>query len=163
MRKYNPFRGCITPGVIIGTIIFGSVMFLGVLLLLNWSRPPRTPTGVVTAALTVIPIPTETPTMTPTPVENLPNPDEPPAPPTGELVIGAYVKVTGTEGAGLRLRASPGLDYESLFLGVEDEIFEIKDGPQEADGYVWWYLIAPFETSRNGWAVSNFLEPIQEP
>jgi hypothetical protein len=74
-----------------------------------------------------------------------------------------FVKISGTEGAGLRLRSQPGLDYQPRFLGIEDEIFQIEDGPESADGYVWWYLVAPFEANRNGWAVSNYLEVIQEP
>lgn len=130
---------------------------------LNWARPERTPVGVVTAALTVIPAPTATQTPSPTPVPPTPNPEAPPAPPEGTLKIGAMVKISGTEGAGLRLRSQPGLDYQPLFLGMEDEVFEIQDGPQETDDYVWWYLVAPFEPNRKGWAVSNYLQIIQEP
>ena len=73
------------------------------------------------------------------------------------------MKINGTEGAGLRLRSLPGLEYEPRFLGVEDEIYQIEDGPKESDDYVWWYLVAPFEPNRNGWAVSNYLQVVQEP
>jgi hypothetical protein len=42
-------------------------------------------------------------------------------------------------------------------------VFRLEDGPVDKDGYSWWYLIAPFDESRNGWAVSNFLVVIQNP
>lgn len=164
MRGRKIMRRFITPGVVIGALVLGGGLFIVSYYLINWSRPPRTPAGVVTAALTVIPAPTSTQqSFTPTPEEPTPNPEEPPPPPAGELTIGAFVKISGTEGAGLRLRINPGLDHEPLYLGLESEVFEIEDGPQEADGYVWWYLVAPFDPSRSGWAVSNYLEVIQEP
>lgn len=149
--------------VVIGALILAAGGFLLLLLILNWDRPPRSPVGVVTAALTVIPIPTATLTPSSTPDEPVPNPDEPPAPPEGEIGKGAFVKINGTEGAGLRLRSQPGLEFDPRFLGVEDEIFQIEDGPEKSDGYVWWYLVAPFEPNRNGWAVSNYLQAVQEP
>jgi hypothetical protein len=149
--------------VVIGALILAAGGFLLLLLTLNWNRPPRSPVGVVTAALTIIPAPTTTLTPSSTPDELVPNPDEPPAPPEGEIGKGVFVKINGTEGAGLRLRSQPGLEFDPLFLGVEDEIFQIEDGPEESDGYVWWYLVAPFEPNRNGWAVSNYLQAVQEP
>jgi hypothetical protein len=155
------FRGLFNPGILIGALVVGGGLALTTILIINWDRPPRAPVGVVTAALTVVPVPTVTPTSIFT--EPTENPNEPQAPPAGELAIGAFVKITGTEGSGLRLRSNPGLGFEPLFLGMEDEIFKIEAGPQEADGYEWWYLVAPFESERNGWAVSNYLEPDQEP
>jgi len=146
-----------------GAIVFGVGLFLFLILVLNWSRPPKTPVGVVTAALTVIPVPTitNTPMINPeTPESDL---DYPEAPPIGDIRVGAFVKISGTGGAGLRLRFNPGLDAEPQFLGIDDEIFKIDSGPEESDGYTWWYLIAPFDPSRNGWAVSNYLEVVQEP
>ncbi|HZD55175.1 MAG TPA: hypothetical protein VE136_00510, partial [Anaerolineales bacterium] len=83
--------------------------------------------------------------------------------PSGEVAIGAYVQITGTGGDGLRLRTGPGLSNEVRFLGLESEVFEVRDGPQEADGYTWWYLVAPFDETRNGWAVSGFLSVVQNP
>jgi hypothetical protein len=79
------------------------------------------------------------------------------------LGIGVYVEISGTQGDGLRLREGPGLDNQMIFLGIEAEIFRIEDGPQVSDGYTWWYLVAPFDSSRNGWAVSNYLTIIQNP
>lgn len=160
MRRYQDL---FSPWIIVSALILAVGGLLLLLLILNWIRPPRSPVGVVTAALTVIAAPTKTLTPSATPDEPSINPNEPPPPPTGELGIGAYVKINGTEGAGLRLRSLPGLEYEPRFLGVEDEIYQIEDGPKESDDYVWWYLVAPFEPNRNGWAVSNYLQVVQEP
>jgi hypothetical protein len=77
--------------------------------------------------------------------------------------VDGYVQITGTGGDGLRLRTEAGLGSEVRFLGLEDEVFLIQDGPQNADGYVWWYLVAPFDETRRGWAVSNFLQVVQNP
>jgi hypothetical protein len=164
VRTSNPIRGILTPGVIFGALIFGAGLFLVTFLSLKWTRPTKTPAGVVTAALTIISAPTETfipPTLVA--AKATPNPNVPPAPPSGEIIIGGFVQISGTEGAGLRLRLGPGLDHNPEFLGLESEVFKIEAGPQEADGFVWWYLTAPFEVDRKGWAVSNYLEVVQNP
>jgi hypothetical protein len=163
MKKKEGLPRLISPGVIITAIVLGIGGIISLVLILNWNRPPRVPVGVVTAALTIIPAPTVTNTPYPTQTEPTRNPDEPPAPPEGELGVGDFVKISGTGGAGLRLRSQPGLDYQPRFLGVEDEVFQIENGPQDSDGYTWWYLVAPFDTERNGWAVSNYLQVLQEP
>jgi hypothetical protein len=75
----------------------------------------------------------------------------------------AYVQISGTGGDGLRLRVEPGLKSEVRILGAEDEVFEVKDGPREADGFTWWYLVGPYDQTRRGWAVSNYLQVVQNP
>ena len=127
------------------------------------SRPQRKPIGDVTVALTVIPALTRTPTQVPTDEDISPESTFPVGNPDSDLSIGAFVKVSGTGGAGLRLRLNPGLEAEPQFLGFEDEIFKIEEGPEEVDGYTWWYLVAPFESERIGWAAANYLEIVQEP
>jgi len=87
----------------------------------------------------------------------------PPSPPSDNFTLGAYVQVTGTSGEGLRLRDQPGLGSKILLLSSEAEVFRIDDGPQEIDGYTWWYLVGPFDENRKGWAVSNYLTVIQNP
>ena len=74
-----------------------------------------------------------------------------------------YVQILGTDGEGLRLRSDPGLSGTPVFLGFDEEVFEVRDGPQESDGYVWWYLVAPYDESRNGWAAADFLGAIPSP
>jgi hypothetical protein len=150
-------------GVIIAALVVGSGLFLSLALIFYNSRPARTPVGVVTAALTIVPVSSATPTQTPQPEEIPSDTSLPPEPPSGEFTVGSFVKVNGTEGAGLRLRIEPGLGFQPVYLGMEDEIFKIEAGPQQADDYTWWYLVAPFDPDRKGWAVSNYLEPVQNP
>ena len=147
---------------IFGSLLAGGGLLCFVLVLLNLTRPPRTPVGVVTAMVSVILAPTETP-VPPTPVPVTPGaiPDVPP--PQGGIAIGAYVQVSGTGGAGLRMRAGPGLDYEPQFAGLESEVFHIVEGPRDADGYIWWRLAAPYDETITGWAVSNYLEVVEAP
>jgi hypothetical protein len=78
----------------------------------------------------------------------------------GQIAPGRYVQIGGTEGAGLRLRAAPGLDGTPLFLGFDTEVFEVRDGPQVADGYTWWFVVSPYDENRSGWAAADYLEVI---
>ena len=67
------------------------------------------------------------------------------------------MQITGTEGAGLRIRSEPGQNSETVFLGEEEETFKVKDGPKQADGHTWWYVVAPYDETRAGWAAADFL------
>lgn len=126
---------------------------------------PQSETEEKTVALvTIIPAPTSTPviglTIVPTPTIE----------PTSELVqnqykfeIGDFVQITGTSGDGLRLRSEPGRSFSVNFIGLDAEVFEVVDGPIEADGYIWWYLQAPYDKTRNGWSVDEFLQTVTVP
>jgi hypothetical protein len=113
------------------------------------------------AEILVIPVPTatRTPRPTQTPVI-LPSPTQ--ATDLG-IQTGGYVQISGTEGEGLRLRIEPSLTGKIAYLGLEGEIFLVKGGPVEGDGYVWWEIEAPLNTSRQGWVVSDYLQPAQNP
>jgi hypothetical protein len=86
-----------------------------------------------------------------------------PTAPSGVLFVGANVQIAGTGGDGLRLREGPSLNGQILFLAYEGEIYQVMDGPQDVDGYTWWYLIAPYDEKVQGWAVANFLAIVQNP
>ena len=73
------------------------------------------------------------------------------------ISVGTVVQIGGTEGAGLRLRSDPGIASEVRFIGMDAEVFEVQDGPQDQDDIVWWYLISPYDEARSGWAASNYL------
>ena len=165
MEVKNWLREIITPWVVLGAILFGTALLLiSGWLLLRQKGEVEVP-GQVTAALTVIPvIPTNTPfpTRTPSPTETVPS-DIPPSPDPGGFTLDSYVQITGTGGDGLRLRETPGLAGKVLFLGLESEVFIVKDGPREEDGYIWIFIVAPYDTNVSGWAVSNYLEIIQNP
>jgi hypothetical protein len=80
----------------------------------------------------------------------------------GGIGVGMYVQITGTDGQGLRLRAGPGVGEAALFLGMDAEVFEVRDGPRNVDGYTWWYLTAPYDEKRSGWAAANYLTVVSE-
>lgn len=110
------------------------------------------------AILTVIPAPTVTPSPpvveeTPTPVTSSP----------GESIhAGAHIQISGTGGDGLRLRVEPSLGAEINYLGLEGEAFIVIEGPSLSDGFTWWRLESPTDQTRNGWAVSDYLQIIAE-
>ncbi|OGO65710.1 MAG: hypothetical protein A2Z45_06465 [Chloroflexi bacterium RBG_19FT_COMBO_55_16] len=165
MDLRNLARWLFDPWLVLGAIGFGVVLSAATLLLLWVTRSPQAADGLPTAAVTVVSLPTATQTapsptpttpVTPTPVQLLP-----PAP--GNISLDAYVQISGTGGDGLRLRTEPGLGSEVRMLGLEAEVFQVKDGPHEADGYNWWYLVAPVDETRRGWAVANYLAVVQNP
>lgn len=126
------------------------------------AAPPQADPGFAPAHLTMIPAPTSTPFVTPTPTPD-PLLFGTPTLPADAIVVGGYVQITGTDGDGLRLRSAPGLTSEQLFLGEEAEVFQVRDGPQEANGYMWWYLVAPYDEARAGWAAADFLAVVPPP
>ena len=146
-------------------VILGALGLAGLLLLitaiaigLTSARQPSD-VGFAPADVTVIPAPTGTSGAPPTPTID---PFATSTSPAG-IAIGNYVQITGTEGQGLRIRAQPGLGGEFQFLAYDSEVFVIQDGPREVDGYVWWYLVAPYDETRVGWAAADFLSYVPEP
>ena len=148
-----------------GWVILGAVLIAGLLILITaisigWTKPPQaSDVGFVPADLTMIPAPTLTSGAPPTPTID---PFAPSPVPTG-IAIGNYVQISGTEGQGLRIRSTPGLAGEFVFLGYDSEVFVVQDGPKTVDGYTWWYLVAPYDETRVGWAASDFLTYIPSP
>lgn len=146
-------------------VVLGALGLAGFLLLitaigigLTSARRPSD-VGFAPADVTVIPAPTGTSGAPPTPTID---PFAAPTSPVG-VAIGNYVQITGTEGQGLRIRAQPGLAGEFQFLAYDAEVFVVQDGPREVDGYVWWYLVAPYDETRVGWAAADFLSYIPAP
>ncbi|MEP0804558.1 MAG: hypothetical protein HRF47_03670 [Chloroflexota bacterium] len=146
--------------VILGAFSLAGLLLLITVLSIGWTNPPQSPdVGFAPAHLTIIAAPTATPNVTPTATLD---PFAPSSTPTG-LAVGGYAQITGTGGDGLRIRAAPGLTGEPVFLGLDSEVFLVKDGPREADGYVWWYIVAPYDENRAGWAAADFLTFIPAP
>jgi hypothetical protein len=148
-----------------GWVVLGAILLAGLLTLITaisigWTTPTQSSTiGFAPADLTVIPAPTLTSSAPPTATID---PFRPTPVPTG-IAIGNYVQISGTDGQGLRIRSTPGLDGEFVFLGYDSEVFVVQDGPQTVDGYIWWYLVAPYDDTRVGWAASDFLTYIPSP
>lgn len=152
-------KNFLNPWVIAGTILVASLLIVLSFLAAGWltSTPQTAYQGG--GVITVIPVPTATQTPVPPPTET---PSASPFPEDGSGIrVGASVQISGTGGDGLRLRQEPSLNGEIVSLGLEGEIFTVKGGPEQRDGYVWWQLEAPLNPTRQGWAVSTYLELAQ--
>jgi hypothetical protein len=130
------------------------LLLIAVVFITLWNpfTPPTQPTVEIiptfTPALpTVAPFPTATPTPRPTPTPSLPT----------EITVGGYVKVIGAEADALSYRSGPGLNYARLSFVKDGTILKVLDGPEEADGYVWWRL--EDEDGFIGWAAEDWLKP----
>ncbi len=147
--------------VMIGTLSFAGILLLITLIVIGWTSPRFSPdVGFAPADLTMIPAPTHTPNVTVVPT------NDPLVTPTLDptsINVNGYVQITGTEGEGLRIRSAPGLNTETVFRGEEAEVFVVRDGPQSTDGYTWWYLVAPYDETRAGWAAADFLAVVPSP
>jgi len=147
--------------VILGTLAFAGILLITTLIIIGWTSPRFSPdVGFAPADLTMIPAPTHTPNVTAAPTND---PLITPTLTADTIGIGVYVQINGTEGEGLRIRVTPGLNSETVFRGEEAEVFLVKDGPQTADGYTWWYLVAPYDETRAGWSAADFLAVVSSP
>jgi hypothetical protein len=151
----------LTPWTAAGALGVAGCLSLSTLIAIGWTSPRLSPdVGFVPADLTMIPAPTHTSDAPPTPTFD---PNVTPTLDPTRISAGGYVQITGTDGEGLRLRAAPGLAGEDLFLGFDEEVFQVRDGPQQVDGYTWWYLVAPYDENRAGWAAADFLAVVPSP
>lgn len=163
--NWENLRRFATPGVVISALILGVVLLaLAAAAFIFWLPPLAAANEPPQAALTLIPGPTSTP-----------QPPSPTPPPTStttptlspllpdEMGIGSYVQIVGTEGTGLNVRDNPGLDTNIEFLGYDSEVFIVRDGPVEANGFTWWYLVTPVDESRAGWAAADYLSIVANP
>jgi hypothetical protein len=146
--------------VILGAIVLACALMLFTAISIGLTSARQSDqVGFAPADLTVIAAPTSTSSAPPTATID---PFAPTPAPTG-IALGNYVQISGTEGEGLRIRSEPGLNGEPQFLGYDSEVFLIKDGPREVDGFVWWYLVAPYDETRVGWAAADFLSYVPAP
>lgn len=153
--------------VLIAALVIASVLLCTSLVYILVRRPaaPAPDLTPASAALTVIPAPTSTPrTLPPTLTPIPPSPAPSPTPAPGEIAVGVYVQPT-TGGEGLRVHTEPSLSADLAFpdAAFDSEVFLVTNGPQQADGYTWWYLTASYDASRAGWAAQDFLTVIPSP
>jgi hypothetical protein len=159
--KRLPLSAYLNIWVVLGALAFAGFLTVLTLVLIGWTRPRvAQEVGFAPADLTMIPAPTHTPGVPPTPTID---PLATPSLAAGTIGVGGYVQISGTEGEGLRLRASPGLNGAQLFLGFDEEVYQVREGPQELDGHTWWYLVAPYDETRAGWAAADFLAVVPSP
>lgn len=137
-----------------------SIMLVMVWMLFSWLGTVKE-NGKVnpTAVFLIIQAPTITPTPLPSPTPDV-DATRQALEEAGKIHVGGYVQITGTGGDGLRLRSGPGLSQPLLFLGYDSEVFEVRDGPEDTDGRVWWYLVAPYDDARSGWAAADYLSAV---
>jgi hypothetical protein len=158
----SSLRAYFTPWVLVGAVLVACLAVSVVFLIFSAGLSAQAPPVVNTAIVNLIPAPTLTlpvPTPQPTPTTA----PMPTVPSIGPLTLGALVQITGTGVDGLRLRQSPGLDGQILFVALEAEVYRVSEGPKDADGYTWWYLVNPYQESVQGWGVGNYLAVIQNP
>lgn len=147
--------------IIIAAVLAGILGLYGFLTLSGLSYQ-NSISGRATAFITVV-APENIPTqdfsflyITPTPTID---------PALGDLkgiAVGKYVQITGTEGAGLKIRASAGTNSAVNFIAADSEAFQVVDGPILQDDLVWWSLVTPYDQTRVGWAAANYLTLIDE-
>lgn len=126
----------IPPGWVAGGLLILAAVVLAVWILTmpSGEQPPATPTAAP-------PSPTAAGSAAPAP----------------QVQVGVIVKVAGTEGEDLRLRAEPSLNAATLRLVEEGAVLQVVEGPVRADGYVWWKVRD--QQGRTGWAAGDWLAP----
>ncbi len=156
----NQRKRLFSPTVIISAIIIAVLLFvfLGSTVWLVLPAPGTLPTSTI--EMGIIPAPSATATISL--LEPTPTPEVILSVING-VSVGAYVQITGTEGHGLNLHQSPGVDSSIVTVAMDDEVFEVVEGPQTIDNYVWWYLRSSYDSNRAGWAASNYLTIMATP
>ena len=138
-------------GIAIFLCVFWGIVF-------NLLKPEAAGGVLQPAEIVLIPAPTITPSLafvlSETPAPGLVTRDG--------IFVGAVVQISGTDGAGLRLRSEPGTASEVRFIGMDAEAFEVREGPQDQDDIVWWYLVSPYDEARSGWAASGYLTVVEK-
>lgn len=78
------------------------------------------------------------------------------------LTVGVQAVVVNVGNDELNVRNIPSINNsEILFRAAAGTVFNVIDGPREADGFTWWQLHDPqFEVI--GWAVANYLQTVSE-
>jgi hypothetical protein len=162
---FKILRNLLNIKVVLGAIVFAIGVF-AVLVAFLWSAKADSITQVpATAIFHIIEAPTKTPlapNATPTAVTTPISSHQVP-PPSSDIAIGDYVQVSGTGGDGLRLHKEAGVSSEVGWFAVEAEVFLVKDGPIDTDGYIWWLLQDPYTENAVGWGVGNYLVIVQNP
>jgi hypothetical protein len=148
--------------VVVGAVVVAAGMFV-LLIVAVWLFLPQHPTIVEpTPIMAIIPAPTQTPTLSLTEIANLTVTAQT-STTVGGITVGDFVQVFNTGGGGLNFHSTPSLEGKILFLAKEAEVFEVKDGPKQADDHTWWFLVSSIDHSRGGWAVTDFLTVVATP
>lgn len=97
------------------------------------------------------------PTFTPTPLSMVTPTGQPTvAGGVSSMSIGSKVKVVGTGGSGLNMRAGAGTAQPRVKTLHDGATVEIIGGPKEANGFTWYQI--KDEAGASGWVVSRYLQ-----
>lgn len=155
----NQNRVKIHPLSILGAFLFAGALLGLVFLVFRFQAAAQKALDATPQfQITLLPAPTETPTLPPTAILPQSTSSDVSILPPDMVAVGRYVKVTGTQGLGLRMRSEAGTSGEVNFLAMDDEAFKIIEGPIAKDSYTWWHCEALLDKSRSGWAAEDFLQ-----
>ena len=148
--------------ILVLSLVIAVVMLIASVILVQLFLPPSNSVFQPTPVIVVIPAPTATPTVNPLLLPTSTSQGIG-AQSVGGLFIGMYVQISGTGVEGLRFHSSPSVNSATLFYGAESEVFLITKGPEIDGQYTLWYLTAPYDQNRSGWAVMDYLSPVPTP
>ena len=143
-------------------VFLGFLCLVGTGLAVYIFAPERSGPSVVSPQVTVLSAPSLAPTAIPTatiPPEMLATIANLPPDPGTAIQVGMSIHISGTGGDGLRVREAPGVNSAPLFLAAENEEFLVVSGPETSDNLNWWFIKAPYDEKRQGWAAANYLAP----
>jgi hypothetical protein len=162
---FRSLRDILNFKVLLAGVLFGLGMLILLVVVLYSAKSNHITAAPATAVLKIIPAPTQTlpgmvvtstPTLSPIAVQPTPTP-------SGDILLGSYVQVSGTGGDGLRLHAEASVTSKVNYIAIDSEVFLVQDGPTNADGYIWWKLEDPFNNKTIGWGVANYLSVVPNP
>jgi len=142
-------------------LVVGMIVFVGLFFFFAVRLPAQQQIAAdedARALLTVIPAPTLTPTVFATKV---PQKLEIHYVSEDGLSVGTVVEVFGTGSTGLSVRPQPGTGGYLNFVAQEGERFNIIDGPDSRNEYIWWKLESVNDPERSGWAAADFLRAVK--
>ena len=157
-------RGVVLPPWALLAIFVGIVILLciGLVLIIqairNDDEDSLTPSPVATSEVSpsaTLELLTPTSDITPTATVVLTVGTPPATTPPTEIRPGALVVVTGTGGAGLRLREQATTNAAVVTTVKDDTVVTVLEGPQDANGYSWWKVRTP--DGAEGWGAADWL------
>ena len=144
------------------SLLISIVIIFGIFALFMLIPAPTQIDGPV-AFVKVIEAPTSTPFLLPTFVPTIDPGSQPGNGQNNGIFIGGYAQITGTSGDGLSIRSAPGRSNSIQFIGLDSELFKVVDGPVDNEGFTWWKVEAPYDSSRSGWCVQDYLGVVVNP
>jgi hypothetical protein len=74
----------------------------------------------------------------------------------GVFAQNMQVRVSNTDGEGLKVHSEPDIESDTLTIAAEDSLWIIIDGPVISESRIWWKIQSQ-ESEIEGWAVQDYL------